>query len=80
MSRCVIALGYKNYIVNTEQAIRLAEMLSTAEMFEEKYNGSGGSNTFHVWEQEEAGKFNMTILPDSVYRIGKLAGKPEENK
>ena len=79
MSRCVIAIGYKNYIVNTEQAIRLADMLSTAELFEEKYQ-SGHANTFHVWEQDEAGKFNITILPDSVYRIGKLAGKPEEKK
>lgn len=80
MSRCVIALGYKNYIVNTEQAIRIADMLSTAEMFEDKYNGSGVPNSFHVWEQEDTGKFNITILPDSVYRMGKLAGKPEEKK
>jgi len=79
MSRCVIGIGYKNYIVDTEQAIRLADMLSSAEMFEEKYQ-SGQTNTFHVWEQDEAGKFNITILPDSVYRIGKLAGKPEEKK
>ena len=79
MSRCVIGLGYKQYIVDTEDAIRLADMLSKAEMFESKYN-SGAGETFHVWEQEDANKFQITILPDSVYRIGKLAGKPEEKK
>jgi dTDP-glucose pyrophosphorylase len=79
MSRCVIGLGYKNYIVDTEDAIRLGEMLSKAEMFEEKYQGNS-VNTFHVWEQDDASKFTITILPDSVYRVGKLAGKPEEKK
>lgn len=79
MSRCVLSFGYKSYIVDTEQAVAVADMLCKAEMFEEKYQGNG-VNTFHVWEQEEAGKFQITILPDSVYRVGKLAGKPEEKK
>jgi len=79
MSKCVINLGYKSYIVDTEDALRLGEMLTKAEMFDEKYN-SNAPNTFHVWEQDDAGKFTITILPDSIYRIGKLAGKPEERK
>ena len=79
MSRCVLSFGYKSYIVDTEQAVVVADMLSKAERFEEKYQGNG-VNTFHVWEQEEVDKFSITILPDSVYRIGKLAGKPEEKK
>ena len=81
MSKCVISLGFKNYIVDTEQAIALGEMLSKAEMFEQKYQGSGMKDTFHVWEQDgEESKFTITILPDSIYRIGKLAGRHKGEK
>ena len=80
MSKCVIDIGYKHYIVDTEQALIVSEMLSKAELFDDKYNGTGIPNTFHVWEQDDTTRFTITILPDSVYRIGKLAGKPEEKK
>jgi Tfp pilus assembly protein PilE len=80
MSRCVITFGYKSYVVDTEQAVAVADMLCKAERFEEKYVSSMSANTFHIWEQNEIDKFSITILPDSVYRIGKLAGKPEEKK
>ena len=81
MSKVVISIGYKKYIVNADDAIKMAAMLSTAEMYETKYrkDDKGDSTTMHfVYPQEDA-NWHMEIMPESVYRMAKLAGKPNKD-
>lgn len=83
MSKGVVSLGYGRFVVDTQDALTILEILAKAEMFEEKYHGlAEGGSTFHVWQQDQAngGQYGFRLLPDSLYRMGKLAGKPEERK
>ena len=78
MSKVVIEIGYKKYIVNADDAIKMAAMLSTAEMYETKYtkDDKGDSMTMHYISPPDDRRWHMDIMPDSVYRMAKLAGKP----
>ena len=81
MSKVVVAIGYRSYVMDTRDAIAVAEALSKAEMYDTKYKSKeeGGSQVF-IWEQApDEGSITMSILPDSLYRMAKLAGKPSKD-
>ena len=87
MSKCVINIGYNNsFVVNTKDAVLIMDMLSKAELYEQKYHGAEGDKpsyyTYHVWEADsvESVRASISLLSDSMYRMSKLAGKPEEKK
>jgi len=81
-----ISLGYSNYIMNKEDALTLVGILERAELFEEKYLSKeerssmglpdGQSHTYHVYPNENM--FTMKMIGDDLYRMAKLAGKPEK--
>ena len=81
MSKVVIEIGYKKYIVNADDAIKMAAMLSTSEMYETKYtkDDKGDSMTMHYVYPQEDMRWHMEIMPDSIYRMAKLAGKPSND-
>lgn len=86
MSKCVVGIGYSNYILEAKDAIALCEIFSKAERYEEKYHSAEGDKpnyyTYHAWEQdnETTGSWGFKLLPEGRYRLAKLAGKPEERK
>lgn len=81
MSKVVVAIGYKNYVLDTADAIKVAEALSRAELYDTKYRSKDeGGSSVYVWEQgSEDSTITMTILSDSLYRMAKLAGKPTKD-
>jgi hypothetical protein len=80
MSKGIMSIGYQSYVLDTQDAVTLFEILSKAERYEDKYRGSENKNTIHVWEADtdERNKFSFSLIPNSLYRVAKLAGKPEE--
>ena len=76
----VVELGYQSYVMPTKDAIVLVDILTNAEVYEQKYISKedrpmGGSEyTYHVYESER--QHNMKVISDSLYRMAKLAGKP----
>jgi len=78
----IIDLGYRSVVLQTEDAVRVAEILARGETFVEKYrtkeekekSGIDTDYTYHVYPQEQP--FSMKIMPDSQYQMAKLAGKP----
>ena len=77
MAKCIVNIGYHSYVVNTEEAVALLNILGEAEVFNEKYEDK--HTTYHVYPQELNGnRISMKLLPDSLYKFAKLAGKPEE--
>jgi len=76
-TKVTIDLGYKSYVLDTKDALTLAEIVSKAEMYEEKYHGGGQPNSYHVYANDD--RFTMRVLPDSMYNMAKLAGKPEKS-
>lgn len=69
----VIELGNISYVVSKEKAFELVEFLETAEVYTSRYKDGG--YTHHVYPNE--GSPSMKILPDSLYQMAKLAGKPD---
>ena len=82
----VVDLGYRKVILSKEQAFVLIECLEKAETYEEKYwneakrkeFGMENEYTYHVYPNEKS--FSMQVISNDIYRMAKLAGKPEEKK
>jgi hypothetical protein len=80
MAKVVITLGWKKYVVDAQQALMVTDMLSKAEVYESKYTGEDRNlPVYYVYPQEEESRWMMEIMPDSIYRMAKLAGKPEKD-
>jgi len=80
----VIEMGYKSYVVTTEQALAVASVLDKAEIYERKYltkeerSAGGVEHSHHVYPNEEG--FTLRTLSESLYQMAKLAGKPTKEK
>lgn len=53
MAKVVITLGWKKYVVDAQQAVAVAEMLSKAEMYETKYVKDGENKSTTKREHHE---------------------------
>jgi len=72
----VVSIPYGDYVMSAEDAFALLKIHEKAERFQEKWRTGGGGYTYHVYPND--GKMTMHTIPDDMYRVAKLAGKPEE--
>lgn len=80
MSKAIIRFGYDNYVMESEDAMRIYEILGKAEHYHNKYQRKEDGGTMHyVWQQDMSDDLkSIQLMPDSMYRMAKLAGKPED--
>ena len=81
MSKVLIDIGYRKYVVNAEDAIKIAAMLSTAELYESKYvkdDKGDGVSVHYIYPQDDM-RWLMELMPENIYRMAKLAGKPNKD-
>ena len=72
-----LAMPYMGDVVlELEDAVKIVEILSKGETYVYKYRSEGGS-THHVFPMSDFAP-TITVLQDEVYRVAKLAGKPEK--
>ena len=74
-----IQIGYKTYVVDHDKAIQILTMLDDAECYDSQYHkdtGSGSNTTHYVYAQEELKTHSLEFIPDKLYAMWKLAGKP----
>ena len=71
----IVSLSYGEYVMPTKDAVQLMEILNKAERYKKKYDAQNPSH--HVWTQEDT-TFMATLMADDLYRMAKLAGKPED--
>lgn len=80
MSKAVVRVGYKEYIMSSEAALKIADAISDAEMYEAVWhsekNGVASHYTYHVYDRAHDDKFTIEVAGDSHYSMAKLAGKP----
>lgn len=72
-------IGYKSWVLDHDKAIQILTMLDEAECYDSKYHkdtGSGSLTTHYVYPQEEVTTHNLELIPDRLYKMWKLAGKP----
>jgi len=82
MSKVVVEMGYKSFVMDTKDGVALMEVLGRAEMYEEKYNREEESAesryTYHVYPMDVRSGIAMRLLSDELYKLYKIAGKPQE--
>jgi hypothetical protein len=75
----VLDFGWNTkFIVKTEDALKIINILEKAEMYEEKWRKEEeGGTTYHVWPVGDKLP-GLKIVSESLYQMAKLAGKPEK--
>ena len=82
MGKVVVEMGYKSFVMDSKDGVALMEVLGKAEIYEEKYHREEGGNpahyTYHVYPMEARSGIAMRLISDDVYKLYKIAGKPNE--
>ena len=80
MTKIVVQVGYKSFVMEGDKALALLDTLEHAEVFESKYRSEAeGGTLYHVYPQEPTARVvEIMYLTDAQYRMYKLAGKPNE--
>lgn len=80
MAKAVIQIGYNTYLLDAKDAISIMEMIDKADVWEEKWQSreDGGTLYFAYSQDTEDSIRNVKIIPDSLYKMAKMAGKPEK--
>jgi len=77
--KAVITFGWgSEMVIDADKAVRVLELLQGAEQYKEKWHNETSSATFHVFAKDKQEPMTIKILPDALYKMAKLAGKPEE--
>lgn len=79
MAKALVQLGYGSFVMDAQAALKLAELLADAEVYEEKWRkADDGGTTHHVYPQDDSESMRtIKIMPNALYQIAKMAGKPE---
>ena len=76
-----IRVGYNQYIMDNDKAVKIAELLEGTEIYEAKYHsaadGKDSFHTYHVYPSED--NFALELIPTAKYQLAKLAGKPSKD-
>lgn len=75
-AKVMLTLGYRTYVLDAASAVQVLELLDTAEIYEMKWR-SGEDSTYHVYAQDKGDAVTMQMLPQSLYLMYKLSGRPE---
>ena len=78
MAKAVLTLGgYLSFVMDVKAAAQLMEALGGAEKYETKYRkAEEGGTTIHIYPPD-TDTVTLKLLNDDLYRMAKLAGKPE---
>ena len=80
MTKAIIRYGFDSFVVEAEDALTIYNILTKAEHYHKNYRSTAeGGTSYYVWEQDMNSEMrDITMMPDGLYRMAKLAGKPPE--
>ena len=79
MSKAIIRFsGYTDYVLDLKDAVAVAEIISKAEVYSNKYR-SGQENTHHIYPSEDKEIGHLRVISQEFYSMCKLAGKPTDS-
>jgi hypothetical protein len=80
MSKVVIDIGYKSYVLDAQDAVMMANLFGRAEVYKAEWHSKTDTmdshHTYHIYTEEGVDAPTMRILSDDAYKMYKLAGKP----
>lgn len=76
-----ISIGFQSYVLDHDKAVQLLTLLDSAERYDSQYHkdmgdGKGSYSTHYVYPQDELKTHSLELIPDKLYAMWKLAGKP----
>ena len=76
----IIEFGWgSKFVVKTQDAVKILEILEKAEMYEEKWRKvEDGGTTYHIWPAETDKLPSVKLISDSACQMARLAGKPTD--
>jgi hypothetical protein len=76
MSKVKLTFNYKDYVVDIADALTVIDILDRAERMDTKWDKDSGKSYFVYDEAPDDKIRNLELIPDDLYRMAKLAGKP----
>ena len=84
MAKVIVSVGYRDYVLDGGDAMKLLDILAKAEQYEDKWHnkdeatGRESYTTYHIYPQAQGDSaIGLKYLSDDMYSMYKLAGKPE---
>lgn len=86
--KAVIGIGYREYVMEAEDALALLQVVAKAERYAAKWRKEeGGGTGYYIWAASEDGEpkghgqnvGSLRLISDDHYRIAKLAGAPPKD-
>ena len=74
-----LRLGYLDFVIDHDKAIQILTLLDEAELYDSQYQkdvGMGASTTHYVYQNDDVKTHSLELIPDKLYKMWKLAGKP----
>ena len=79
MAKAILNIGYTEYVLDIEIAIKLAAVLTDAEIYKRVYRSdANGGPTTHVYTNPRNENATITIMSDAHINMSRLAGAPKE--
>lgn len=82
-AKIIINLGYKKFVLDSDKALKVMDLLYDSEIYEAKYHsekdGQPSYNSHHVYAHEDTNSIGLELIPESVYAVAKIAGKPNRD-
>lgn len=80
MPKAIVQFGYDRYVMDAQDALTIHEILGRSENYHREYRrDSEGGTLYYVWPQDEGNELkSIDLIPDNLYRMAKLAGKPDK--
>ena len=73
----VLKLGWDlQVLLSVKDAVAVAEILSKAQTWEEKYMSESSTTAYFAYPCEK--EFTMKLVPDSIAEMARMAGKSDK--
>ena len=74
--KAIVKVNYKDFVMDAEKALTMLSLLEEAEVYESKWDGK--TSAHYIYNQENDSVRELKLVPDALYRMAKLAGKPNK--
>ena len=75
--KAIVNIGYKAYVMDADKALTMLGMLEQAEVYENKWENK--TTAHYIYPQDNSDHIReLKLLPDALYRMAKVAGKPNK--
>lgn len=75
MSKAILTIGYKTFVMDISKAAQVTEALGNAEQYEKKWREEKDGGTTHHVSDAATDVASMQLISNDLYRMAKLAGK-----